>query len=420
MNRQMSIGITDDPVNPVVSSATVQPESVVVISVQNVGKMYRLYDRPQDRLKEQLFWRFGKHFGREFWALRDVSFEVRRGETVGIVGRNGSGKSTLLQIVSGTLAPTLGEVKLSGRVAALLELGSGFNPEFTGRENVFLNGSILGIDPEEMAFRYSEIVAFADIGDFIDQPVKLYSSGMVVRLAFAVQACIHPDILIVDEALAVGDASFQRKCYQRLDDLRDRGASILFVSHDINAVTNLCTRAILLEAGQVISHGSALQVCDLYQKRLFSSEINGLLQEYGDGTAEFTNIWFEGADGTAITTLSSGAEFYFCYQVHFRQPSSEPVFGLRVRNIQGVALVSTNTYLMGRRTGHYEADESVTVKWQLRLPLAPGYYFFSCGCSYADTDQFMCRKVDAVKMLMTGLFRSAGILDSVEDIHLQR
>ncbi len=413
-------GITEDFVSSAGSTATAWLEPEVVISVRNISKMYRLYDRPQDRLREQLFWRFGKHFGREFWALRDVSFKVRRGETVGIIGRNGSGKSTLLQIIAGTLAPTVGEVELSGRVAALLELGSGFNPEFTGRENVFLNGAILGISPEEMEARYEEIIAFADIGDFVDQPVKLYSSGMVVRLAFAVQACIHPDVLIVDEALAVGDVSFQRKCYQRLEDLRARGVSIVFVSHDVNAVTNLCTRAILLDAGQAISYGPALEVCDLYQKRLFSGETEGALQEYGDGTAECTSIWFEGVDQERLTTLSAGAEFDFCYQIHFLQAVREPVFGFRVRNTQGVSLSATNTYLMGRHTGSYNAGESITVRWRLRLPATPGYYFFSCGCSHVETDQFMCRKVDAVKLFVTGPFRNSGILDTVEDIQLQR
>jgi lipopolysaccharide transport system ATP-binding protein len=188
----------------------------IAVSVHNVNKRYLLYDRPQDRLKQSLFWRFGKSYGREFWALRDISFEIRRGEALGIIGRNGAGKSTLLQIIAGTLQPTSGVVHVSGRVAALLELGSGFNLEFTGRENVYLNGAILGFSRGEMEQRFDEIAAFADIGDFMDQPVKLYSSGMFVRLAFAVQACVEPDVLIVDEALAVGDVVFHQKCYARL------------------------------------------------------------------------------------------------------------------------------------------------------------------------------------------------------------
>ena len=213
----------DYRVKPMVETLPATSDSDVVISVRSVGKMYRLYDHPQDRLKEQLFWRFGKHYGREFWALHDVSFEVRRGERLGIIGRNGAGKSTLLQILAGVLPPSQGEFGVSGRVAALLELGSGFNSEFTGRENVFLNGSILGISQEEIEQRFDEIAAFADIGDFIDQPVKLYSSGMVIRLAFAISASIAPDVLILDEALAVGDIFFTQKCFKRLDELNCAG-----------------------------------------------------------------------------------------------------------------------------------------------------------------------------------------------------
>ncbi|MDW8356241.1 MAG: ABC transporter ATP-binding protein, partial [Bryobacterales bacterium] len=211
-----------------------------------------------------LLWRFGRHYGREFWALRNVSFEVRRGETVGIIGRNGSGKSTLLQIIAGTLAPTEGEVQVKGRVAALLELGSGFNPEFTGRENVYLNGTILGLSREEIDARFDDIVAFADIGGFIDQPVKFYSSGMMLRLAFAVSTTIDPDVLIIDEALAVGDVFFRQKCYRRLEDLRQRGVAILFVSHAMLDVKQLCDRAVLLDQGRTIFKGRAGEAVERY------------------------------------------------------------------------------------------------------------------------------------------------------------
>jgi lipopolysaccharide transport system ATP-binding protein len=225
--------------------------------------MYRIYDKPADRLK-QMFWRGRRSYGQEFWALHDISFEVNKGEMVGIIGRNGSGKSTLLQIIAGTLAPTEGEVQVKGRVTALLELGSGFNPEFTGRENVFLNGALLGLPPEEVRERFDEIAAFADIGAFIDQPVKLYSSGMMVRLAFAVQACVDPEVLIVDEALTVGDVFFQQKCYRRLETLRERGTSILFVSHALGDVRQFCQRAIVLSHGRSMFQGSAYDAVSFY------------------------------------------------------------------------------------------------------------------------------------------------------------
>ena len=257
------------------------PTDDVVISVRNVGKMYRIYDRPQDRLKHMLLWRFGRHYGHEFWALRNVSFEVRRGETVGIIGRNGSGKSTLLQIIAGTLAPTEGEVQVKGRVAALLELGSGFNPEFTGRENVYLNGAILGLSREEIDARFDDIAAFADIGEFIDQPVKVYSSGMYARLAFAVAVSFDPDILIVDEILSVGDIAFQQRCAARIRQMRDNGLTLLFVSHAPNDIKSLCQRALLLVRGGIFFQGGAEEAVNKYYN-IVREEMNAvaLAQEH--------------------------------------------------------------------------------------------------------------------------------------------
>jgi len=221
--------------------------SEIAISLTNVSKCYKRYNRPLDRLKEIVL--PGRSRAQEFWALRDINLEVAQGDTLGIVGQNGSGKSTLLQIIAGTLTPTTGEVWVNGRVSALLELGSGFNPEFTGRQNVFFNGQILGLSREEIAAKFDSIAAFADIGDFLDQPVKTYSSGMVVRLAFAVVANIDPTILIVDEALAVGDARFQARCMKRIRQLKEQGVTILFVSHDSASVKMLCTRAALMDYG---------------------------------------------------------------------------------------------------------------------------------------------------------------------------
>ena len=232
------------------------------IRVDGLGKCYEIYNRPQDRLKQSiipriraLVGRVPKYYYREFWALRNVSFEVGRGETVGIIGRNGSGKSTLLQIICGTLTPSTGLVETRGRVAALLELGAGFNPEFTGRENVYMNATVLGLTKEEIDARFDDISAFADIGDFIEQPVKHYSSGMYARLAFAVAINVDPDILVVDEALAVGDEPFQRKCFARINKIKSDGATVLFVSHSGGTIINLCDRAILLNRGERLFTG---------------------------------------------------------------------------------------------------------------------------------------------------------------------
>lgn len=235
----------------------------IAIAIRNVSKVYPVYDRPQDRLK-QMFWRGRRSFHQEFWALDGINFEVRKGETVGIVGRNGSGKSTLLQIICGTLTPTTGSVERQGRLSALLELGSGFNPEFTGRENVYLNGALLGLSREEMDSRFDDIERFAEIGQFMDSPVKHYSSGMFARLAFSAAIHVDPEILIVDEILAVGDMAFQRRCLRKFYEIRDNGCSILFVSHDQYQVKSICQRAVYLEQGKQKLFGSADQVIDQY------------------------------------------------------------------------------------------------------------------------------------------------------------
>jgi len=244
--------------------------SDIAIKVENLSKCYQLYDKPRDRLKQMLM-RGHRQYYREFWALKDISFEIKKGETIGIIGRNGSGKSTLLQLICGTLNPTSGSIHTHGRIAALLELGSGFNPEFTGRENVYMNASVLGLSKEEIDARFDEIVAFADIGDFIEQPVKTYSSGMYVRLAFAVIAHVDADILVIDEALSVGDAFFVQKCMRFLRRFMEKG-TVLFVSHDTGAVINFCQRAIWLDKGISKNQGEPKEIAQLYLAESYESQ----------------------------------------------------------------------------------------------------------------------------------------------------
>lgn len=265
--------------NTVTNSNNIAIPSDITIRVQNLSKCYQIYDVPRDRLKQfvaprlqRLTGRQPRQYFREFWALKNVSFEVKRGETIGLIGRNGSGKSTLLQIICGTLAPTDGVVETKGRIAALLELGSGFNPDFTGLENIYMNGAVLGLNSEEIDARLDAIVSFADIGQFIDQPVKTYSSGMSVRLAFAVQAQIDPDILIVDEALSVGDAKFQAKCFARLKQLKENGTSILLVTHSSEQIVAHCSSAILLNNGMQFEAGEPKRVVNRYMDLLFGKE----------------------------------------------------------------------------------------------------------------------------------------------------
>jgi lipopolysaccharide transport system ATP-binding protein len=254
----------------------------IAISVQGLAKCYHIYDKPRDRLLQMLA-RGRRQYYREFWALRNTSFDIKKGETIGIVGLNGSGKSTLLKLICGTLSPTEGTVQTHGRIAALLELGTGFNPEFTGRENIYLNGSIYGLSEEEIGAKFDAIIKFADIGDFIDQPVKRYSSGMYVRLAFAVIANVDADILVIDEALAVGDALFSQKCMRFLRDFKEKG-TVFFVSHNTGAVVNLCDRAVWLERGQVQAIGSAKEVCQHYLARRYNSKITDQRNDQKSGS----------------------------------------------------------------------------------------------------------------------------------------
>jgi len=263
--------------------------SDLAVRIANLGKSYQIYDHPRDRLKQfvvprvkQIMGSKSTNYYREFWALRDVSLEITRGETVGILGRNGSGKSTLLQLICGTLTPTTGTVETYGRVAALLELGSGFNPEFTGRENVYLNGSLLGLNRSQIEHKFDDIVAFAEIGEYLEQPVKTYSSGMILRLAFAVQVSVEADVLIIDEALAVGDARFQLKCFKRLEELKMRGTTILFVSHATELVRSFCDYGLVLEKGEKIFWGDAKEATINYLSMLFP--------EQSHPTSEVSNV----------------------------------------------------------------------------------------------------------------------------------
>lgn len=364
-----------------------------VIEVQEVGKCYQIYERPQDRLK-QMLWRGRRRCYREFWALRDVSFNIRHGETVGVIGRNGSGKSTLLKMLCGTLTPTTGTLTIQGRVAALLELGTGFNPEFTGRENVYLNAAILGLDDTEIEHYLPEILAFADIGDFIDQPVKTYSSGMAVRLAFAVIAHVRADILVIDEALAVGDVFFVQKCMRFLREFKQRG-TLFFVSHDTGAVVNLCDRVIWLEEGRIREVGPAKTVCQHYlailredqtgveaEKHKYATDLDPPLEVnmlrsstsivdqrlrfinqtslrndielfnfrrditgYGTGRSQILDTHFEDEQGCILQWMVGGEQVTLVVHAVALADIENPIIGFYVKDRLGQNLFGDNTYL---------------------------------------------------------------------------
>ena len=408
----------------------------IAIRVQNLGKCYQIYGAPRDRLKQfvaprlqRMAGKAPKQYFREFWALKDVSFEVKKGETVGIIGRNGSGKSTLLQMICGTLNPSNGSIQTNGRIAALLELGSGFNPEFTGRENVYMNAAVLGLSNDDIDARFDDIAAFADIGQFIKQPVKTYSSGMVVRLAFAVAINVDPEILIVDEALSVGDELFQHKCFSRIEAIKNNGATILFVSHSGGTIVELCDRAVLMDSGEKLAVGVPKQIVGRYQKLLYApADKRESIREQicrmdehvavSSSTAEqeahqdqlpnehvqepqenfdlhlkpSSTIEYEshGAyiDTPAVLTLSGeqvnnlvrGKTYRYAYTVRFTKSASNVRFGMLIKTTSGVELGGGASANSPRDSlACVEAGSSYRVEFHFRCALNPGVYFLNAG-----------------------------------------
>ena len=404
-------------------STTVAPAtgSDLVICVHNVSKCYHIYETARDRAKQLFVPRIQRFFGitqkryfHEFWALKGISLDVRKGEAVGVIGRNGSGKSTLLQIICGTLTPTGGSVEARGRMTALLELGSGFNPEFTGRENIYLNGAIIGLAREEIERRFDAIAAFADIGDFLNRPVKTYSSGMVVRLAFAISACVDPDILVVDEALAVGDSQFVHKCMDRIRQLQNSGTSILLVTHDGSTVKTFCNRAYCLDAGAIRFQGESAMVVDDYVASLFGTPVvkarTGVLappsqspsgeppeienhipnidRRLGDQRANVVGVGLYDASGRATRSIYANSRILIRYSVRNQDldPQNTLCFGYVFRNWRGDEIAASNTEIEGLRIEGFSAPgECITVSAHVAIPsLYPGNYAISIGVAYRE------------------------------------
>jgi len=429
--------------------------SDLAIKVENVSKAYTIWRDPSARLKHPFLDLAGELFPamrpridekmkglcREFYALQDVSFEVQKGESVGIIGRNGSGKSTLLQIIAGTLRPTSGSVTVNGRVAALLELGSGFNPEFTGRENVFMNCSILGLTREQTERQFDDIAAFADIGDFLEQPVKTYSSGMSMRLAFAVAINTEPEILIIDEALSVGDELFQRKCFSRIEAIRKSGTTILFVSHSGGQIVELCERALLLDSGESIKIGPPKQVLGVYQKLLYGTEenrskihkniitstisnvdsetltkqepieqdisvinesFNPQLRptstlEYESRGAIISNAEICTLSGNKVNLLERGKKYKYSYNVEFFQEIINPRYGMLIKTVSGFELGGAASSPNVRKEMVYHGVDKVKVEFQFECKLNPGTYFLNAGVTgiVGQEDIYLHRIIDA-------------------------
>lgn len=373
----------------------------VAISVENISKCFQIYEKPHHRLFQGLLPGSRKWF-KEFWALRDISLTIKKGEVVGIIGRNGSGKSTLLQLICGTLTPTTGQVRVNGKIAALLELGAGFNPEFTGRENIYMNGAIHGLSREAVDRKYHDIITFADIGDFVDRPVKTYSSGMYVRLAFAVIIHVDADILIVDEALSVGDAFFQSKCLLKLHEMIARGVTILFVSHDTSAVKSLCNACALLDQGTMVDHGDTSRViekyfsmnrCEVVENRASSPEkknnhhalditalrdenfnARAAFQRISTGGARFINVQLLDGEGNVLEQVNYDQRCTLRMTILAEKKMPALSFGYHIRDRLGKDIIYSDSMIENCRLDALEKDGIAVIDWTFNTALAHGDY----------------------------------------------
>ena len=426
-------------------------EKETAIRISHLTKLYKLYDKPTDRLKEALGLTKQKRY-RELYALNDVSFDVKRGETVGIIGTNGSGKSTILKIITGVLSQTSGDIEVNGRISALLELGAGFNMEYTGLENVYLNGTMIGFTKEEIDARLDDILSFADIGDFINQPCKTYSSGMFVRLAFAVAINIDPEILIVDEALSVGDVFFQAKCYHKFEEFKSQGKTILFVSHDLGSIAKYCDRVILLNKGVKRAEGDPPKIVDIYKKLLVNlddgdeadggseaqdaeesgtelhadepkedprTSLTGGLNknpntiEYGEKQAEIRQVVTFDAFGNITDTIDKGSVFSIRMKVHFNEDVADPIFAYTFKNLQGTDVSGTNTMYEDTEIPPMKAGQDITVTFKQKMDLQGGEYLLSFGCTgFRDGDfRVFHRLYDILNVTVVSTKNTVGFYD---------
>ena len=372
------------------------------ITVKDLKKVYKLYDKPSDRFKEA----FGltRKKAKEHYALNGVSLEIFQGETVGIIGTNGSGKSTILKIITGVLSPTSGEVNVSGRISALLELGAGFNMEYNGIENVYLNGTMMGFSQKEIDAKLPEILKFADIGDYVYQPVKTYSSGMFVRLAFAVAINIEPEILIVDEALSVGDVVFQAKCYHKFEEFKNMGKTIVFVSHDLSSISKYCDRVYLLNQGNLLGEGSPKEMIDAFKRVLVGqyeihdkedmdihipeNVLNPELLEYGTKQAEMTEFYITDDKGVKTTAVIKGTEFTIHVKVAFHDRIVAPIFAFSFKNIKGTEITGTNSMIEKAFLEPVEAGVVKEVTFKQNMSLQGGEYLLSLGVTGYEGSEF--------------------------------
>lgn len=423
--------------------------SEVAIQVSHVSKLYKLYDKPMDRLKESLGLTREKKY-KEHYALKDLSFEVKKGECVGIIGTNGSGKSTILKIITGVLNATSGDIGVNGRISALLELGAGFNPEYTGVENIYLNGTMMGFSREEIDKKLDDILAFADIGEFVHQPVKTYSSGMFVRLAFAVSINIDPEILIVDEALSVGDVFFQVKCYRKFEEFKKMGKTILFVSHDLSSISKYCDRVILLNKGEKMAEGAPKRIVDLYKQLLVNKDdqvieqgtqseiveevlknpgdfwkseltLNPQLLDYGEKQAEIVDFALIDENGKISSSIVKGKNFKIRMKVRFHKDLQDPVFAFTIKDTQGTEITGTNTMFENISCGPVKKGNEKTVTFTQKMNLQGKSYLLSLGCVGFSNNKFIVyhRLYDVCNIDVISAKNTVGYYDMDSKIEIE-
>lgn len=435
--------------------------SEYAIQVKDVSKMYKLYDRNRDRLLDAFGLSKAPRY-HEHYALHNLNFSVKKGETVGIIGTNGAGKSTILKIITGVLNPTDGQVEINGRISALLELGAGFNMEYTGIENIYLNGTMIGFSREEIDKKLDDILKFADIGDFVYQPVKTYSSGMFVRLAFAVAINIEPEILIVDEALSVGDVFFQAKCYKKFEDFKKMGKTILFVSHDLGSIAKYCDRVVLLNKGTKIAEGNPKQMIGMYKKLLVNQlnldettqemvmeeesehsldnepmftlgkdketlwrnkyEINPNVDEYGNGKAHIIDFAVRDEDGEITNSINKGTKFSIISEVKFEQEIQNPIFTYTFKNIQGTAITGTNTMYEKKDLDMVYAGDVYTCTFTQDMNLQGGEYLLSISCTGYRDGEFVVyhRLYDVINITVVSEKNTVGFYDMNSKVTIRK
>lgn len=424
------------------------------IEVKDVTKIYRLYDKPIDRLKESLSISH-KDYHKDFYALSNISFTVEKGQTIGIIGTNGSGKSTILKIITGVLTPTTGTVRVDGKISALLELGAGFNMDYTGIENIYMNGTMMGFSRKEMEAKLQDILDFADIGDFVYQPVKTYSSGMFVRLAFALAINVEPEILIVDEALSVGDVFFQSKCYRRMEEIRKKGTTVLMVTHDMGSIIKYCDKVVLLNKGEFVAQGSAGKMVDLY-KKILANQIDSLKEElkemngdsenkagdnqntgiknnslmkdkltinsnrteYGDGRAEIFDLGLFDERGGLTNLLLKGEQFTIKERIRFHTEIQAPIFTYTIKDKKGTDLTGTNTMFEGAEIRPVKKGDIYEVSFKQKMTLQGGEYLLSMSCTGFENGEHVVyhRLYDVANITVISNKNTVGVYDMESEV----